>query len=742
MAVGRKLGHGLKWLDVHLLAETTCLLLVLVVAFRWDGSRPWLWPLLALWLAWQLGRLLYRVALRYRPEAVAVGGAGHDFRQLEMYLLGAVFFLLRVTGGLYSPLYALQYLLLAAVGGFDSSWYNRLLVLGMAVLLEVGQVVGLAGPVPWSLVAVHLLAGGGFCFALGAMEWAWAAAERARSEARVQQRLAQKDHEAEEYRLIGMEVSHVDAPAAKRSQDLKRSSVREVGLGMGNIIEILENALLPNVVAVYWLSVDESQVKLKEARPLERRGLLQPVLDARSGLVGAVLQNRAVVEQKNPRPSERGASYYRKPQGIRYFVGAPLWEEKGDGHRYLRGVLLADRVADVPFIDENERLIQAAARELMRIVITERKLNQLDRLRHQYQELYSVTERLLRLTAVQEVAEQLAGSLRLVTGGADFAAVVLAEETGELVLKAAEGAEDLADWCQRHLAAEVPPAGSLCALAMQNGLIMSDHAFARRGRGQRVVLGEGLDPPGLAAVQVAPLLHPSQGESRPLGVLLVASRRDSFFSGRDGQGADVKRTLEVFSNVAVLALLNALQYEKLERMATTDALTGLYNRRRFFEMLENAVADGLRYERPLGLIMCDIDHFKSINDTYGHPMGDEVLRRVARVLNDVARTTDRVCRIGGEEFAIILPQTDYQGAEQLAERFRQEIARQEFRHQGRDFSITLSLGICVLPEHARHKEELIQRADQALYQAKEGGRNRVVPFRPSSGKQALAGEHK
>ncbi len=222
----------------------------------------------------------------------------------------------------------------------------------------------------------------------------------------------------------------------------------------------------------------------------------------------------------------------------------------------------------------------------------------------------------------------------------------------------------------------------------------------------------------------------------------MASRQDSFFSGRDGQGADVKRTLEVFSNVAVLALLNALQYEKLERMATTDALTGLYNRRRFFEMLENAVADGLRYERPLGLIMCDIDHFKSINDTYGHPMGDEVLRRVARVLNDVARTTDRVCRIGGEEFAIILPQTDYQGAEQLAERFRQEIARQEFRHQGRDFSITLSLGICVLPEHARHKEELIQRADQALYQAKEGGRNRVVPFRPSSGKQALAGEHK
>ena len=145
-------------------------------------------------------------------------------------------------------------------------------------------------------------------------------------------------------------------------------------------------------------------------------------------------------------------------------------------------------------------------------------------------------------------------------------------------------------------------------------------------------------------------------------------------------------------------------------------------------MLDEEVAASLRYDRRLSMILTDIDHFKAVNDTYGHPMGDEVLRRVARVLGELAREADRVCRYGGEEFSIILPETDAEGARQLAERFREQIKAQSFTCDGKQFRITLSLGICTLPDHARHRQELIDRSDQALYQAKDGGRDRTVHY--------------
>jgi two-component system cell cycle response regulator len=122
----------------------------------------------------------------------------------------------------------------------------------------------------------------------------------------------------------------------------------------------------------------------------------------------------------------------------------------------------------------------------------------------------------------------------------------------------------------------------------------------------------------------------------------------------------------------------------------------------------------------------DIDHFKKVNDTYGHPKGDQVLRRVARVLNEFARTTDRVCRYGGEEFAIIMPQTDKNGGRLLAERFRTEIKEQKFQSDQGEFSISFSVGVCTFPDQARHKQELIDKADRALYHAKQHGRDQTV----------------
>jgi diguanylate cyclase (GGDEF)-like protein len=157
----------------------------------------------------------------------------------------------------------------------------------------------------------------------------------------------------------------------------------------------------------------------------------------------------------------------------------------------------------------------------------------------------------------------------------------------------------------------------------------------------------------------------------------------------------------------------------------TDQLTGLRNRRYFDEQLSERLEEAIRYQQPLALVVCDIDKFKVVNDSYGHEAGDEVLRQVARVFRDRARTADICARYGGEELVVLLPETGAEGARELAERLRQAVERRPVRHGGREISVTASFGVAAFPDCASTKDELFPAADHALYAAKSGGRNQV-----------------
>ena len=176
--------------------------------------------------------------------------------------------------------------------------------------------------------------------------------------------------------------------------------------------------------------------------------------------------------------------------------------------------------------------------------------------------------------------------------------------------------------------------------------------------------------------------------------------------------------------------LNALAYalgarlgvvrtlEEREMQASTDPLTGLANRRAMNQTLALLAEQGTRY----GVIACDLDHFKQLNDSYGHDEGDRCLKLFASVLNEVCRTTDLPCRPGGEEFTVVLPEASAENATRVAERIRSRLAHAS-RASGRAF--TVSIGVAAAPEHALTYEEVLSLADQALYRAKEGGRDRV-----------------
>jgi len=164
--------------------------------------------------------------------------------------------------------------------------------------------------------------------------------------------------------------------------------------------------------------------------------------------------------------------------------------------------------------------------------------------------------------------------------------------------------------------------------------------------------------------------------------------------------------------------------DQLEKLSITDSLTGVYNRRYFEGALVAELTRGQRLGYPVGLLMIDIDHFKRFNDRYGHPAGDEALRRIAKALQLALRPIDVVARYGGEEFAIILPGANARAAREVGQRLRGAVAGVVLEVDGGQ-SLTISVGVAAYPDHGVLAEELITRADQALYQAKEEGRDRV-----------------
>ncbi len=174
------------------------------------------------------------------------------------------------------------------------------------------------------------------------------------------------------------------------------------------------------------------------------------------------------------------------------------------------------------------------------------------------------------------------------------------------------------------------------------------------------------------------------------------------------------------------ALRTKRYHDLLVTKAQIDALTGLWNRGRFNDQLTAELAVLERHNHPVSLLMIDIDHFKPVNDIYGHPFGDLVLRRVAAVLNGASRESDVVCRYGGEEFAVVLRNTDTAGARIIAERMRGEIAALEFLAGRKTLKVTASVGIAGSDAiEGADEEALLKAADTALYTAKSGGRNRV-----------------
>jgi len=242
------------------------------------------------------------------------------------------------------------------------------------------------------------------------------------------------------------------------------------------------------------------------------------------------------------------------------------------------------------------------------------------------------------------------------------------------------------------------------------------------GRSTRLLHGPNTDPQTVAAVRAA------MEAQRPIRVELLNYSRDgeefwidtNIVPLRDAHG----RVTHFATIGRDLSATRQLQQE-LRLMASTDPLTGLLNRRRFLEQAEKEFLRSRRYRHELAAVMLDIDHFKAINDTHGHFVGDQVLIALSRAAENLLRDIDILCRWGGEEFVILMPETPLAGAAILAERLREVLARLAVDTTAGPLHFTISAGVAARGECDAGLTDILQRADTALYAAKDHGRNRI-----------------
>ena len=213
-------------------------------------------------------------------------------------------------------------------------------------------------------------------------------------------------------------------------------------------------------------------------------------------------------------------------------------------------------------------------------------------------------------------------------------------------------------------------------------------------------------------------------QKKVLGVINFGRCQEGGFSSND------VKMLSLVSNQVALAVTNARLYTKTKELSVKDELTGVYNRRHFQRMLKMEWKRAVRFRRDLSVVMIDADHFKEYNDTFGHLQGDQVLKRLGKVFEKSLREVDTVARFGGEEFILLLPDTDKHGAVAVAEKLRKLIEQEEFYDdEGKETRrVTISLGVATFPDDVGGSEDLIDHADIALYRSKEKGRNKVTCF--------------
>ncbi len=485
------------------------------------------------------------------------------------------------------------------------------------------------------------------------------------------------------------------------------SVVRQLKHSINLQLDLLLNAL--NAASVVLLWVGPSPGLLSTYAFSSRNGaILNGPFPAGAGVFG-VLKDRHEVALAPYRKSSPAIPYYSPTETAGSFFALCLFDEAGDaGQAVKKAILCIDRHQQDQWSTVERAMIAGSAEQLQSSLSLARDLLFADFERQTLQQAFAGLQTLNSALNMESVYDAAVKALSLIVSADVFAISLLDGENHNLCHVYGQGAERIT---RRKFAL----ADSIVGQVVKYRRSLPENSYSRRAP---VINGLTFFN-SFDSLLVVPLLQ----EERPvIGVLIVAAQREGLFFPH------CRELIEMIAAQVAIKIELAHSHEQINQMTLTDPLTGIANRRAFERGFNAMHERALRRSGAFSLLLCDIDHFKQVNDVYGHPFGDQVIQLVAAQLNDVVRAGDLAARIGGEEFAVLLEDTGRAGALEVAERLRNKVERLQPVFKGKAVQVTISLGFSEFPRDTDDREKLFNRADQALYCAKEKGRNRSISW--------------
>ena len=633
-------------------------------------------------------------------------------RIYEFILLGVIGlnFVIQITGGAASP-FAPAYFLLVAVALFQPGT-RAYSVPAIVLAIEAANLLRSAplNTIRWQAYAGFAVALLGIVFIIAPYT------KRIRNHARMAQ---------ERYKQLLAAANAVDP----LSQDKKTEALSEenrqaknVSIGVerdsvfrGLISMIYE--MIPAHTYALFLSEHEEDVFTLRAIKSESRYAL-PINAAQitkgKGLLGiSIDKNQPQYISDKDIPS-KNLGYYAHEVALQSLFLLPIMQKER-----MVGVLVVDSLEQDAFSPDNQDLLVRFAPFFSQIIEKIRISQELDLRARNFAALHEISSTLSSSLEIHEVLDTMISQVRSVVPF-DFCAFLhYDEKSGQAVITALRGYEP-------HLQGSAFP-------LEQSAILKHMHQQWIEHRSARIHYNPDLGDRG-RDISLFPFREMQKPLKSLFGRPLVSGDKfigAAFLSSvRPNAFTDFHCSfLDTLLNQVSMVFDNSLLHNSIKNMARTDGLTGLLNHRTFMEKLHDEYKRLERDPRPFSILLVDIDFFKRVNDTYGHPIGDVALARVASALKDVVRGSDFVARYGGEEFAVGMVDADSRGAHQIAERVRKIVENTTVIVGRVEFKVTLSIGVASFPVDTKKVEDLIGLADEALYHAKRTGRNRVCLYK-------------
>lgn len=657
---------------------------------------------------WVLGlALLSALFLLSIPSIVSAFSSASFLRidQLEVALVALVIanITVQLLGGIWGPAYPLIILVIVLVSIFSGLLQGLILAalqsaLEFFIFYTTSQSVDVRTPWAHMFTLLAFSAGVGAIFSLERKKSAKLMVQHERLKSDVE--FFKETQTAATDRVLS-ELDKIQKERPKRAVE----RVFSLDQALEIMLEFCGRLFQAHVCALYLL--DKKNPSRLELRSFLSASSAEPrhSVSASQSPFAIVLRERVPLAVPKI-PKHQILLYYHRQPDVCSIMCAPISCENEP-----LGVLLVDSLTDGAFEKEQAKMLAMLATHIADTIISHQTTEQLLSEREDFAAYYELSKKLSASLNLDGIFSILLDSTKNVVPFDAAALVVSDEVTKRLKIKAVRQIElDFAD-------AELSPENSLVGWTIEHKRTLYIPNASDFQKNERTfILSEKIPIKGINSVLIIPLFVKNELS----GALFFGSHEEDAFDTYH------QRLLETLANQAVVSISNAQLFSKLERMAIFDGLTGLYNHRYFQEQLARELSRAERTSSKVALVLLDIDHFKRVNDTYGHPTGDVVLKHVASTIKGAIREIDIAARYGGEEFATILPETDVSGATQFAERLRSDV---ESSHAQTDFGpiqITVSLGVSAYPEYDRTRSALIDTADRALYHAKRLGRNRVV----------------